>query len=117
MGVFNKSESINNETTVISSGAVFKGDFDVNGNVHIDGAIEGNIYTKANISIGKSGKVKGEIKACKIVISGVFEGKADCNEVEVLKGGVLKGEISVKSIIIERGGDFDGLCQKKQPKK
>jgi cytoskeletal protein CcmA (bactofilin family) len=116
MGVFNQSGSVNNETTVISSGAVFKGDFEVQGNIHIDGCVEGNVVTKSNISIGKTGRVKGEIKACKIVISGIFEGKADCDEVEVLQGGVLTGEVKVKSIIIEKGGDFDGVCQKKQKK-
>ncbi|WP_456480154.1 bactofilin family protein [Nautilia sp.] len=113
MGVFNKSESVNNETTVVSSGAVFKGNVDIKGNIHIDGTIEGNINSMSNISIGKKGKIIGDVKCKKLVISGIFEGKADCDEIEVLKGGKLKGEVNVLSIIIEKGGDFDGTCHKK----
>jgi len=113
MGVFNKSESVNHETTVIASGAIFKGEISVNGNIHIDGNVEGNISTTTNVSIGNKGAVKGEVKAKKMIISGFFEGKANCHEIEILKDGSLKGEIVVENIIIEKGGDFSGICHKK----
>ncbi len=113
MGVFNKSEHITNETTVISSNAFFKGDLEISSNIHIDGEIEGNINSKSAISVGKNGKVKGDIKGDKVVISGDVEGKIECNELEILKGGSVKGEVLVKNLIIQKGGNFEGNCKKK----
>jgi cytoskeletal protein CcmA (bactofilin family) len=113
MGVFSKSNTNHSKTTtLISQGAFFKGDVLVSGNLHIDGAIEGNIKSESNISIGKEGKVKGDIKAKRLIITGKFEGKAECDEVEILKGGILNGEIFVKNLVIEKGGEFNGVCHK-----
>jgi len=113
MGVFNKSESFNNETTVISGTTVFKGNIDSKGNVHIDGIIEGNVNAASNISIGKKGRITGEVKCKKMVVSGIFDGKAECDDVEILKNGKLKGEITVLNFVIEKGGNFEGICYKK----
>ncbi len=117
MGIFDKSEPVNNnaskETTLISKGAYFKGDVKTDGNVHIDGKFEGNLVCKASISIGKSGFVKGDIKAEKLIVSGVFEGTADCDEIEILKDGTIEGSVLVRNIVIEKGGNFNGTCKKK----
>lgn len=76
--------------------------------MHIDGEIIGKIFSKDNVIIGKKGRVKGEIKAEKVIVAGEFEGKIFCNVLEVLETGKVIGEISVIDFILEKGGIFEG---------
>ena len=48
-----------------------------------------------------------------MVISGKFIGKAECDNIEILKNGILNGDIIVLNLIIEEGAIFEGNCKKK----
>jgi cytoskeletal protein CcmA (bactofilin family) len=115
MGVFDKSDAgVNSkETTIISSKAKINGNLKLESNVHIDGEVKGKIESKVLVSIGKDGFVEGEIYANKLVINGKFTGKAECENIEILKNGVLNGNIVVTNLIIEEGATFEGTCKKK----
>lgn len=78
------------------------------GSLHVDGQIDGIIETDNEVSIGCQGKVKGLVKAQKIVVSGTLEGKIVCEKIEVLATGKLLGEIFCGEILIEAGGKFIG---------
>ncbi|VEJ54196.1 Protein of uncharacterised function, DUF583 superfamily [Campylobacter insulaenigrae] len=76
--------------------------------LHLDGEITGDIISSSVIVIGKSGILKGQVKADKIVINGIFEGEMSVDSLEILSGGVLNGNIVVKQLSIENGGKFNG---------
>lgn len=76
--------------------------------LHLDGEITGVINSSNVIVIGKSGILKGKVKASKIVINGVFEGEMSVDALEILSGGILNGNIVVKQLSIENGGKFNG---------
>ena len=105
-----------NSTTIISQGAVIKGDLELSAKLHIEGVVDGNINSSNEVSIGKDGVMKGELKASKLIVNGVFEGTADCDYIEIMKGGVLKGNITIKNITIENGGCFAGTSTLKEHK-
>lgn len=65
------------------------------------------------MTIGKSGAVKGEIRAGSISISGRFEGSVDGDSVEVLEGGKLFGKVISKEFVIEPNGVFEGEARLK----
>ena len=65
------------------------------------------------VSIGKKGVVEGEIFAKKLIISGKFVGKAECEHIEILKSGILNGDVLVVNLVIEEGAVFEGNCKKK----
>jgi len=108
MALFKKENQITNSTTIISKGVLIKGDLELTAKLHIEGNIEGNISSSNEISIGKDGVVNGELKSSKLIVNGLFEGKADCDYIEIMKGGIIKGDITVKNITIENGGCFSG---------
>jgi cytoskeletal protein CcmA (bactofilin family) len=117
MAVFNKSNEqskTTNSTTIISQGTKINGDFNLSAKLHIEGEIEGNINSSNLVSIGKSGIIKGELKADKLLINGKFIGKVEANVVEISNGGVLEGDIIIKDLIIEQGGVFEGTSKLKQ---
>jgi len=109
MAVFkDKNDKKIDKTAIISQGVKINGDLDLKAKLHVEGEIEGKIDSITEISIGKDGKIKGELKAKKLIINGKFEGVAECDEIEILNGGELKGNITIKNFIIESGGIFIG---------
>lgn len=102
------NSSASSETTVIARGAAVKGEFAFECRLHVDGDIEGTINSSNIVVIGKKGVVKGELKAQKLVVNGVFEGSADCAQVEVLTGGMFSGDVLSEELVIESKAKFQG---------
>jgi cytoskeletal protein CcmA (bactofilin family) len=111
MGIFGKSNKSAQEksgATVIAKGTYIIGGISTDGTVHIDGKFEGVILEADIISIGQTGEVIGDIKANNLIISGLFDGKIDCNEVHIMATGRVIGEIKYNDLIIEPDGKFEG---------
>lgn len=111
MGIFGKSNKSTQEksgATVIAKGTYIIGGINTDGSVHIDGKFEGVILEADIISIGQTGEVVGDIKANNLIISGLFDGKIDCNEVHIMATGRVIGEIKYNNLIIETDGKFEG---------
>ncbi len=102
------------ETTVISTGAKIEGNLNLTSKLHIDGEVNGQIFSSNSVSVGKNGVVKADLKAERLIISGVFEGNADCETIEVLNSGNLIGNVIVKDLVIEAGGNFEGQSQRRK---
>jgi len=110
MGVFGKSNkgASSSATTVISAGTCIIGGISTKGAVHIDGKFEGVILEADVISIGSEGEVIGDIKANNLVVNGLFDGKIDCNEVQILAEGKVIGEMRYNELVIDPAGKFEG---------
>jgi len=110
MGVFNKSDKRSTPcgATVVAEGTCIIGGISTKGTVHIDGKFEGVILEADVISIGETGEVIGDIKANNLVVNGLFDGKIDCNEVQILSSGKVIGEMRYNELIIETNGKFEG---------
>lgn len=48
------------------------------------------------------------MKAKKLIVSGLYEGSADCESVEIIAGGKFLGKILAKDLLIESGSGFEG---------
>ena len=81
--------------------------------MHIDGEFEGIVKSQKNVTIGKTGIVKGDIFSDKLIISGAFTGNVDSDIVDVLPNGKLYGKVLANEFVIERGGFFEGESKTK----
>ena len=110
MGVFNKSNkgSTPNGATVIAQGTCIIGGISTKGTVNIDGKFEGVILEADVIAIGLTGEVIGDIKANNLIVNGLFDGKIDCNIVQILENGKVIGDMQYNELIIEPNGKFEG---------
>ena len=110
MGVFNKSDkgSTPNGATVIAQGTCIIGGISTKGTVNIDGKFEGVILEADVIAIGLTGEVIGDIKANNLIVNGLFDGKIDCNVVQILENGKVIGDMKYNELIIEPNGKFEG---------
>ena len=83
--------------------------------MHIDGELNGDIHSTSTVSIGKTGVVKCELEAQKLVVAGKFHGNADCELIEVLAGGEVDGQLTAASLAVDGGGIFHGQSVRKKP--
>jgi cytoskeletal protein CcmA (bactofilin family) len=113
MAIFNKSNTESN-TTLIAAGTKIDGEFYLECKLHIDGKVGGKIDSNSIVSIGGTGSFTGELKASKLIVSGVFEGSAECESIELLKDGKILGKIVSKDLMIESNSVFEGESQLKK---
>ena len=76
MGIFNKADQHAipaSETTIIARGAKVEGIFHCQTRLHIDGEIMGRVFSDSIVTIGKNGKVNGEISSSRLIVNGYFE--------------------------------------------
>lgn len=115
----NKSSTIKDGIiTTISSNTYIKGSIKLDCNIYIDGKIEGDVESSTLITIGEQGKVIGNIKAKRIIISGYLEGRAEAQEMELINKGKIRGELISEKLSIEDGVLFEGssLMRKEESK-
>lgn len=104
-------EPENKRPNVIGPGTKIKGDIETNGDIRIDGKIEGNILSQGTVVIGQKGEVKGEVKCNNCDVFGQFDGKIQIAELLSLKeSSKLSGDIKTGKLSIEPGAKFTGTC-------
>ena len=90
--------------SIIGKGLTLKGEIVCHENLSVEGTIEGNITTEQQISGGKNGRIKAEIKAHNVRIEGEVMGSIDADgKVEILTGGSFSGNLSSKKLVIQEG--------------
>lgn len=97
--------------TYVSNGALFTGVVEGDGNIIVEGRIEGNIICSHMVRIEHSGHVKGEIRAQQIMINGAVEGCCYTASLSIQPKGSMRGDIFADEISIEKGGLFIGQSQ------
>lgn len=96
---------------MIGPGTKIVGNIETNGDIRIDGNIEGNIASKGKVVIGSNGFVKGEIHCVNAELSGVLNGRVNVTELLSLKASSkITGEMIVGKLSIEPGAIFSGTC-------
>ncbi|WP_286239290.1 bactofilin family protein [Neptuniibacter halophilus] len=111
MGILKRNvstKSAHSAITIIAEGNKFCGDMSIVGKMHIDGVFEGNISSLDNISIGKSGHVRGLVKARAVDVCGLLEGEVICDELHIDSGGQVRATVESKQMSIHPQGCFLG---------
>ena len=96
--------------TIIAKGTELNGSLDVEGNIRIDGTVNGDIKATEGVEVGKSGRIVGSsIESKTAVIHGSVESHLTVSQ-HVLLGGksMLIGDLKTKALVIEEGAVFHG---------
>jgi cytoskeletal protein CcmA (bactofilin family) len=105
-----------NSINIICEGTTVKGDIVTDGEIRIDGTLDGNLQAKGKVVIGTSGRLTGELSCRNADIQGKVEGKILVSELLTFKNTcVFKGDLSTKQLAIEPGAIFNGTCQMNNP--
>jgi len=98
------------ERTIIRPSISIKGTLSGKEDVIIQGRVEGKIdLKKNNITVDKSGSIKGDIYGKSITIEGEVEGNLFGEKRIVLQSsGVIRGDMRAPAINLEEGAKFKG---------
>jgi cytoskeletal protein CcmA (bactofilin family) len=97
--------------TIIAAGTTLKGDISSNGDIRIDGTLQGNIQCQAKVVIGSNGSVDGDISGQQADIMGKVSGTIKVKELLQLKGGSqVNGNLYAGKLQIEPSANFNGQC-------
>ncbi len=97
--------------TIIAATTTFKGDINSNGDIRIDGNLQGNVHCTAKVVIGANGIVEGDITGQQADIMGRVSGTIKVKELLQLKGGCnVNGNIHAAKLQIETSANFNGQC-------
>jgi len=97
--------------SIIAAGTTLKGDISSNGDIRIDGTLNGNVHSTAKVVIGANGVVEGDISGQQADIMGKINGTIKVKELLQLKGGSnVTGNIYAAKLQIETSANFNGQC-------
>lgn len=100
-----------NSETVIGYDSYFQGTFTLKGSLKVEGRLDGSIVDGKTVTVGKTGKVKGDISCEHAVVHGEVKGNIMAvKAIEILAGGNVEGDIRSPKITLEEGCLFNGHC-------
>ncbi len=104
-------ETKNSAETVIGPSIKVKGNFYGEGDMIIEGVVEGDIKTDNFLLASKNSKITANIKAKNAKIGGVVNGNLNIDTyLEILSSAVINGDVKASQISIEKGAIFNGKC-------
>ena len=96
---------------LVDSGTVITGDIKTEGNIRVDGTLEGSVNAKGKVVVGPTGKIEGEVYCQNADISGTLKAKITVSELLSLQATAnLLGDIVTNKLKIEPGANFTGSC-------
>ena len=100
-----------NAINIIGSGTSITGDINSDGDVRIDGTLNGNLTIAGKVVIGQTGTINGEIQCKNSDVSGSIKGKIKVSELLSLKSTAkIYGDIITSKLAIEPNAIFTGTC-------
>ena len=106
-----KSIDKNNELNSITSGSKLDGDLTSNGDIRIDGELNGSVKTAGRLVLGDAGTIEGSVNCKSAIIAGELKATIISEELLTLKSTAkLSGEIIAGQLAIEPGAVFSGKC-------
>jgi len=105
----NKLEKFKDAETIIGASIKVKGNFQGQGNIIIEGALEGSLKTEANLFVGDRAKVVASIESKDAIINGELRGNIKARGYLAL-GGTAKifGDIQYTELSVEKGAVING---------
>ena len=98
---------------LIGKSFVIKGQVSCDGDLYIDGQVEGSVDPKGNrLTIGPDGRLKANVTARAVVVQGKLEGNIQASErVDLRQSAVVVGDIVTQRITIEHGACIKGRIE------
>lgn len=95
--------------TIIARGVKVEGDFTSDGNVVIEGEVNGSFKTTGHLEVGVSAKIKADVSAGEAVVAGEISGNVLINgKLDLLESSVITGDIEAETLSVVSGAKING---------
>lgn len=102
--------------SIISTDMKIVGDLTSEGEIQVDGTVEGDIQSK-HLLIGEPARITGEITAEVVEIYGTVHGQIRATAVSLAKTAHVVGDILHENLSIEKGAFLEGHCKRMPERK
>lgn len=99
--------------SVLSADLTVTGNISTEGDVQIEGEVEGDIRAH-HLTVGQSAHIRGEVIAEEIIVNGHVDGRVRGLKVRLSSTARVEGDIIHKTIAIEAGAHFEGSVQRQE---
>ena len=96
--------------SILSSDLAITGSISSEGEIQLDGSVEGDIRA-GSITIGEKSVIKGEVIADTIIVRGKVIGKIRGRQIQLAATARVEGDITHSSLSMEIGAFFEGQCR------
>lgn len=97
------------EETIIAHGVRVEGEFVSQGNVVIEGDVQGSIQTAGDLRIGEEAKITADVTAANAVVAGEVRGNMHISgKLELLPSSKIIGDITADVLSIGAGAQVNG---------
>jgi cytoskeletal protein CcmA (bactofilin family) len=98
--------------TIIAPGTRVVGEVEASGVLKVEGVVVGTVRAERQILIARGGSVEGDVFTAEAVIGGTVKGSVTGSErVEIQTGALVHGDVSTKQLIVQEGGEVNGLVK------
>jgi cytoskeletal protein CcmA (bactofilin family) len=95
--------------SLIAAGLTIEGKINGNGHVRVAGRFKGDIQVEGNLHIDAGAKVEGQVKASEVIVSGELQGNIEsAKRVELQQGGTINGDVKAGSLTVAAGARMRG---------
>ncbi len=95
--------------TVVGDHARMEGKFDIADSIQIECEVGGELNVGGKLVIGQKGVVTADVKTVDAIVMGQYEGNmVATGNVEITATGRVSGNIHTDSLVISKGGFFNG---------
>ena len=99
--------------TIISKDLRIIGDIHSDGEVQVDGSIEGDIHAHI-LLIGETANITGEVISDSTIVHGTVKGHIKSRSVKLARTANVIGDILHEDLAIEAGASMEGHCKRVQ---
>lgn len=97
------------EETIIAHGVRVEGEFVSQGNVVIEGEVQGTLHTTGDLRVGEEAKITADVVAANAIISGELRGNLQVSgKLELTASSKIIGDVSADVLSIAAGAQVNG---------
>ncbi len=102
-------EGYASDATVIARGVRVEGDFVSQGEVVIEGEVNGHVSTTGTLTIGSEAKLKADVQATEAIVAGTIQGNVTVKaRLELKATANITGDVVCETAVIEAGACLNG---------
>ena len=113
--MFNKEHNeprIKEAETIIGPSVKVKGNFHGQGDIIIEGLVEGSVKTNNFLLVGEKAKITASVEAKNAKIGGEIVGNINvAGYLEIKSSAKIRGDIKASQLSVEKGAIVNGNCQ------
>ena len=90
--------------SIIASGLSIEGKIVGAGHVRVAGKFKGDVQVEGNLHIDAGARVEGQVRASEVIVTGELQGNIEsAKRVELQQGGAITGDVKAGSLTVAAG--------------